>query len=263
MEEIRISPIGVVKTGLGDINSLPGEGEKAIVELKEEYVPALQRIEENSHIWIICWFDRADRNLLQTMSRIMEPEPLKFGVFALRCSSRPNPIALTLVSLDRVEGNLLYVTGLDAYENTPVLDIKPYYEQDGIFSPRTSYVKPKDEDVRRSFMHKLAYRHHGVESVALEMGLRICLLAETHFGHLFDPALLVSVKGSRELGDVIQGITRARPANPPRFTFCEAEADEVIFTRNERVLKINIKKRYSGEELPGLSDDDIFFLQMK
>jgi tRNA (adenine37-N6)-methyltransferase len=260
MEEISINPIGVVKTSVDDINSMPMEGERAIVELKEEYAPALQRIGENSHVWIICWFDRADRSVLQTMPHIMKPEPVKFGVFALRCFNRPNPIAITLVSLEKVEGNLLYVTGLDAVEGTPVLDIKPYYEQDSIFSPRTSYVKPKDEHVRRSLMHKLAYRHHGVDSAALEIGLRICLAAETHFGHLFDPALSVSVKGSRELADVIQGITRARLSNPPRFTFCEAEAEEIVFARNGEILTFRVNKKYSFEELQDLTDNDIFLI---
>jgi len=140
------------------------------------------------------------------------------------------------------------------------LDIKPYYEQDGIFSPLTPYIKPKEESVRRELMHKLALRHHGEESAALEIGVRICLTAETHLGHLLDPAVTVSVTGSRELADVIQGITRARLANPPRFTFCEAETDEVIFTRDERVLKFSVKKRFSQEELQGLPDEDIFLI---
>ncbi len=260
MEEIRISPIGAVKTLVDDIYDMPMEGEKAIVEIKDKYIPALQRIEENSHIWIICWFDRADRDILQVMPRIIEPEPLEFGVFAIRCFSRPNPIAITLVSLERVEGNLLYVNGLDAVEGTPVLDIKSYYEHDSVFSPRTSYIKPKDEYVRRSLMYKLAYRHHGKRSAALEIGLRICLTAETYLGQLHNPALCVSVKGSRELADVIQGITRARPANPPRFSFCDAGGDDVIFTKEGKILRFSVLKRFSKEELKDLSDDEIFLM---
>ncbi len=261
MEEIRMKPIGVVRAGTGDIYAVSKEGDSVIVEVLPEYVPALQRIEESSHLWIICWLDKADRNTLQTMPRIMEPEPVDFGVFALRCYFRPNPIAITPVSLEKVEGNLLFVAGLDAIEGTPVLDIKPYFEHDSIFSPRTSYVKPKDEEVRRGLMHKLAYRHHQTESAALELGLRICLKAETHLGHLFDPALFVTVKGSRELADVIQGITRARLANPPRFTFIEAAKEEVIFTKKDRRLQFTVKKRYSPEDdLQSMTDDELFTL---
>ncbi|MDD2789010.1 TrmO family methyltransferase, partial [Methanoculleus sp.] len=47
---------------------------------------------------------------------------------------RPNPIALTLVKLVKIEGNILTVRGLEAFDGTPVLDIKPYSE--GIDTPR-------------------------------------------------------------------------------------------------------------------------------
>lgn len=264
MVDIRMEPVGVVRGGTGDIYAMSKEGENAIVEVKPEYLPALQRIGENSHLWIICWFDRADRNVLQTMPRIMEPEPVDFGVFALRCFSRPNPIAITPVFLEKVEGNLLYVAGLDAIEGTPVLDIKPYFEQDSIFSPRTSYVRPKNEDTRRGLMHKLAYRHHRAESAALELGLSICLEAENHLGHLFDETIFVTVRGSRELADVIQGITRARLANPPRFTFNETDSlDEVVFTKGDRRLKFTVKKRFSpDDDLRGLPANELFILEV-
>ena len=48
------------------------------------------------------------------------------GVFAVRTMLRPNPIGLTLVELVKVDGNVLSVRGLDAYDGTPVLDVKPY-----------------------------------------------------------------------------------------------------------------------------------------
>lgn len=260
MEEISIRPVGVVRMPVEDIYSMPIGGERAIVEVKEEFVPALQRIEENSHIWVICWFDKGERNVLQTMPHIIEPEPVKFGVFAVRCYKRPNPIAITLVSLERVEGNLLYVSGLDAVEGTPVLDIKSYYEQDSIFYPRTAYIKPKEEEMRRSMMYKLAYQHHGKFSAALEIGVRICLTAESYFGQLLNPDLSVSVKGSRDFADVIQGITRAKLANPPRFTFCEYDLDSVVFTKGEKTLTFRVFKRFSEQELAGLSDDKLFLM---
>jgi len=48
------------------------------------------------------------------------------GVFATRTNLRPNPIGLTLVELIRVENNILTVRGLDAFDGTPVLDLKPF-----------------------------------------------------------------------------------------------------------------------------------------
>jgi len=48
------------------------------------------------------------------------------GVFACRGPIRPNPLGLTVVGLVRREENVLWVKGLDAFDGTPVLDIKPY-----------------------------------------------------------------------------------------------------------------------------------------
>jgi tRNA-Thr(GGU) m(6)t(6)A37 methyltransferase TsaA len=48
------------------------------------------------------------------------------GIFATRTMTRPNPVGLTLVELVKVEGNVLTVRGLDAFDGTPILDIKPF-----------------------------------------------------------------------------------------------------------------------------------------
>jgi len=48
------------------------------------------------------------------------------GVLATRAPTRPNPIGLTLVEIVKREDNILWVRGLDAFNGTPVLDIKPY-----------------------------------------------------------------------------------------------------------------------------------------
>jgi tRNA (Thr-GGU) A37 N-methylase len=61
-------------------------------------------------------------------------------VFALRSQYRPNPIGATVASIVSVEGNVVHVTGLDALNGTPVLDIKPYVE---IFdAPRQNEQSP-------------------------------------------------------------------------------------------------------------------------
>ena len=49
------------------------------------------------------------------------------GTFALRSPARPNPIAMSVVRLVRVDGNKLTVVGLDCLDGTPLLDIKPYF----------------------------------------------------------------------------------------------------------------------------------------
>lgn len=89
-------------------------------------------IEQFSHIWIIWQFCE---NVRDEFSPTVRPPRLngnkRIGVFATRSSFRPNAIAMSCVKLDRVEhtksqGTVLYVSGVDMKNDTPVLDIKPY-----------------------------------------------------------------------------------------------------------------------------------------
>lgn len=59
---------------------------------------------------------------------------------------------------------------------------------------------------------------------------------------------------------MIQGITRAKLANPPRFTFCEYDLDSVVFTKGEKTLTFRVFKRFSEQELAGLSDGKLFLM---
>jgi tRNA (Thr-GGU) A37 N-methylase len=68
----------------------------------------------------------------------------------LRAPARPNPLGLSLVRLEAREGNILRVSGLDAVDGTPILDIKSYFENDIIFSPLTPYIRPQTTRESRS-----------------------------------------------------------------------------------------------------------------
>jgi tRNA-Thr(GGU) m(6)t(6)A37 methyltransferase TsaA len=95
--------------------------------LKEEYAKGLKGLEKFSHIFVIYILDKADK-----IELITHPGPLsikdleKVGVFASRSQYRPNHIALRLVKLINVNNNELTVEGLDAINDSKVLDIKPY-----------------------------------------------------------------------------------------------------------------------------------------
>jgi tRNA-Thr(GGU) m(6)t(6)A37 methyltransferase TsaA len=104
----------------------PGENDRdrslvSAVVVDEDVAPALDGIEAWSHIYVIFWMDRALRD-----GEVVLQHPDGVGIFAARSPIHPNPIGLTLVELVRREGNVLWVRGLDAYDGTPVLDIKPY-----------------------------------------------------------------------------------------------------------------------------------------
>jgi tRNA-Thr(GGU) m(6)t(6)A37 methyltransferase TsaA len=105
----------------------PGENERdrclvSKVVIDEDLAPALDGIEAWSHIYVIFWMGEA----VQGREPVLHHGQGAVGVFAARSPIHPNPIGLTLVELVGREGNVLWVRGLDAYDETPVLDIKPY-----------------------------------------------------------------------------------------------------------------------------------------
>ena len=105
------------------------EGEQAVIEIDMAWAGALEGIEEFSHIWVVWWLNLSSAgkalNSLQVRPEGREEMPLR-GIFATRSPRRPNPIAITPVRLLERQGARLHVQGLDAYQGTPILDLKPY-----------------------------------------------------------------------------------------------------------------------------------------
>jgi tRNA-Thr(GGU) m(6)t(6)A37 methyltransferase TsaA len=94
------------------------------VELDPRWADGLKDVATCSHIILLYWMDKAPRNLvLQVPRHYGKPR----GTFALRSPARPNPIAMSVVRLIRIEGSMLFVAGLDCLDSTPLLDIKPYF----------------------------------------------------------------------------------------------------------------------------------------
>lgn len=125
--ETKVRYIGRVRT-----EALDREGrDRGIVSrivLDKNFAEALKGIDEFSHLFVIFWMHQIPiekRRTLKVHPRGREDMPL-VGSFATRTPHRPNPIGLTLVELLKAEGNVLTVRGLDAYDGTPVLDIKPF-----------------------------------------------------------------------------------------------------------------------------------------
>lgn len=102
---------------------------------------SLDGLEEYSHIWIVFIFHRNENKIFRP--KIEPPRALgkKLGVFATRTPHRVNPIGLSLVKLDRIEGRTLYLSSLDLIQGTPVIDIKPYHPADSI--PSTDFSIPQ------------------------------------------------------------------------------------------------------------------------
>jgi tRNA-Thr(GGU) m(6)t(6)A37 methyltransferase TsaA len=118
-------------------------GSRATIEIAPRYRDALLGLEGFSHVWVLWWFDRNDtpekRNVLRVHPRGNPKNPLT-GVFATRSPARPNLIGMTLCRITSVEGTGVRVDHIDAFDNTPVLDLKPHIpDSDG---DRAALVPP-------------------------------------------------------------------------------------------------------------------------
>lgn len=139
MKEIKLKPIGVVHTRATPDEIRNGSGRaEAVVEICEGFEEALYGLDGFSHIFVLGYFHQLrheqigplkvkPRGLLKHGLTLEELPTI--GVLALDSPTRPNPIGLSLVSLVRREGRNLLVSGLDYFDGTPVLDIKPYQPQ--------------------------------------------------------------------------------------------------------------------------------------
>jgi len=126
-EKIELKPVGFVRTeAVG--KEVKNRSNVSQIILREDLAEALDGIEDFSHLFVIFWMHeipKEDRTMRKVHPRGRRDLPL-LGAFATRTPYRPNPIGLTLVDLLGVEGNVVTVRGLDAFDGTPVLDIKPF-----------------------------------------------------------------------------------------------------------------------------------------
>ena len=116
--EYRVYPIGWVRKQAGHTT----------IVVEPRFREALLGVEDLSHLWVLYWFDRNDtpeqRAILQVHPRRDPNNPIR-GVFATRAPVRPNLIAMTRVRVLAVRDNVIEIDGIDAFPDTPVLDLKP------------------------------------------------------------------------------------------------------------------------------------------
>lgn len=126
---IALKPIGVIHSPYKSKNEAPFQGRWAdpshefILEIFPEYIEGVKDLDEIKFIIVLYFCDRADRNILRTITPWSNEEK---GVFLTRSSSRPNPIAMCVSEIIKIEGNKIYVRYLDAMDQSLLIDIKPY-----------------------------------------------------------------------------------------------------------------------------------------
>ncbi|MGO9738656.1 MAG: tRNA (N6-threonylcarbamoyladenosine(37)-N6)-methyltransferase TrmO, partial [Desulfomonilaceae bacterium] len=118
-EDYTIQPIGHVVKNDGKVK----------IEILARYRDALLGLSEFSHVFVFYWFDRNDspekRASLRVHPRGNKENPLT-GVFASRSPFRPNLIGLTVCKIKSIDDCVITVDGIDAFDGTPIIDLKPY-----------------------------------------------------------------------------------------------------------------------------------------
>lgn len=126
--EIVYRPIGTVHTPFKSADGMPVQASRSdnapgTVVLDEVYTEGLADLEGFSHVILVCHLHLARPWRLRVTPYL---DDVSHGLFATRAPARPNPIGISVVALERIEGATLHVRGVDLIDGTPLLDIKPW-----------------------------------------------------------------------------------------------------------------------------------------
>lgn len=130
---ITLNPIGQVSSLLVDREHAPKQGDEgapdAWLVFKPEFTEALSDLGVGDEILLLTWLDRADRSIQRVHPRDDPGAPIR-GVFSTRSQDRPNPIGIHRVEVLEVAGPTRFrVSGLEAFDATPILDVKPVLDR--------------------------------------------------------------------------------------------------------------------------------------
>ena len=143
MQTVTMTPIGTVRSTRTATEDDDWDSVVSSIELDASQftTEALAALDSFSHVEVIFLFDRVDAAKVETRARHPRENTAwpKVGIFSQRGKNRPNRIGTTVCRIERVEGLTVRVTGLDAVDGTPVLDLKPWVQE---FGPRGAVKQP-------------------------------------------------------------------------------------------------------------------------
>jgi tRNA-Thr(GGU) m(6)t(6)A37 methyltransferase TsaA len=129
----EVQPLGIVESPLTDRSSAPKQGDEgapdAWIAFEAGALPALEGIEPGNDLVLLTWLHEARRDVMRVQPR-GDVSRRAQGVFSTRSPDRPNPIGLHRVRVLAVAGSRLQVSGLEAVDGTPVIDVKPVLDED-------------------------------------------------------------------------------------------------------------------------------------
>ncbi|MEV0271633.1 tRNA (N6-threonylcarbamoyladenosine(37)-N6)-methyltransferase TrmO [Hamadaea sp. NPDC050747] len=128
MSDFTAYAVATVSSPLTSLADAPRQGDEgapdAWIVIDPRYADAARDLRPGADILLLTWLDRADRavQVVHPRGDLARPEQ---GVFSTRSPDRPNPIGLHRVTVREVDGLRLRVSGLEAIDGTPILDVKP------------------------------------------------------------------------------------------------------------------------------------------
>ena len=169
--EILFKPIGIIYTPYSDNAPYqPIKNDKGLFKLVifEEYTEGLEQLEEFDYIYVLYYFNKNFEGYKLKVNppwknyseNNIKDKSEGIGVFATRSPHRPNPIGLSIVKLKGIKKNIIYTTGIDAYNETPLLDIKPYIKElDSFNDSNYGWIK-NEEDYSHLMLHIRGLPHN-------------------------------------------------------------------------------------------------------
>lgn len=125
-QTLPIKPIAFVKNNLEEIKGDLWKKTVSKIVLTAEFTSeSLEGIEDFSHLQIVFYFHKSKTTVTGKTYPRRNTDIPKVGIFAMRKPDRPNHIGITIVKLVKTHENTIEVLGLDAINETPILDIKP------------------------------------------------------------------------------------------------------------------------------------------
>jgi tRNA-Thr(GGU) m(6)t(6)A37 methyltransferase TsaA len=124
----EIRPIGYVESALVDRESAPKQGFEGAPDASLVFNPdvaeGIRDLAVGAEVFVLTWLHQAQRDVLAVHPRD-DPRTPETGVFSTRSQDRPNPIGLHRVRIAAIDGPRVLVRDLEAFDGTPIVDVKP------------------------------------------------------------------------------------------------------------------------------------------
>ena len=125
---ITFKAIGVIHTPYTDTapyQPIADDEGKFFIEVYSKYSKGLFELDSFRYMYVIYYIHRLNQRVAMEVSPPWT-QGLQIGLFASRSPLRPNPIGLSIAKIETIDKNKIFTSGLDVFDGTPLLDIKPY-----------------------------------------------------------------------------------------------------------------------------------------